>query len=437
MALGGGVFTTQNKILPGSYVNFVSASRAGAELGERGFVALPVALSWGVEGEVFTVTNEQFIKHADTYFGYDYTSDNLQNLRELFKYAKTVYFYRLNKEPVKAFNTYATAKYAGVRGNDIDIVISKNVDDNTKYDVKTYVSSSLKDAQTVTDASGLVGNNWVNFATGAILAETAGTPLTGGTDGSDITGSEWSGALNALEPYSFNVLICNSTETITKNLCINFVKRLRDEVGAKCQVVVYKLNTADSEAIISVENKLNGEATESGKLVYWVGGLEASCEVNKSCTNRIYDGELDVDVKYTQIDLEDALIAGKFMFHKVGNDIRVLEDINTLVNYTTEKNDDFKYNQTIRVIDQIANDIASMFNTRYLGIIPNDNAGRVSLWNDIVKHHQELQRLRAIENFEADDVKVEAGDSKKAVVVTDNITIVNAMAQLYMTVIVA
>ena len=78
-----------------------------------------------------------------------------------------------------------------------------------------------------------------------------------------------------------------------------------------------------------------------------------------------------------------------------------------------------------------------MFNTRYLGVIPNDNAGRVSLWNDIVKHHQELQRLRAIEDFEPEDVIVQAGDDKKAVIVTDNVTVVNAMAQLYMTVIVA
>lgn len=437
MALGGGVFTTQNKILPGSYINFVSAARAGAELGERGFVALPIALSWGKEGEVFTVTNEQFIKHADRYFGYDYTSDNLQNLRELFKYAKTVYFYRINKTPVKATNTYADAKYAGVRGNDITIVITKNVDDNTKYDVKTFVSGSLKDTQTVATASGLVSNEWVDFKTSATLAETAGTPLANGTDGSTITGSEWTSALNALESYSFNVLICNSTDTTTKNLCINYVKRLRDEVGAKCQVVVHKLNTADSEAVISVENNLVGEVSATAKLVYWVGGAEASCEVNKSCTNRKYDGELDIDVAYTQSDLEDALEAGKFIFHKVGNDVRVLEDINTLTTYTTEKNDDFRYNQTIRVIDQIANDIATLFNTRYLGKIPNDNAGRVSLWNDIVKHHQELQTLRAIENFEPEDVVVEAGDSKKAVVVTDNITVVNAMAQLYMTVIVA
>ena len=30
MALGGGIFTSQNKILPGTYINFVSAKKASA-----------------------------------------------------------------------------------------------------------------------------------------------------------------------------------------------------------------------------------------------------------------------------------------------------------------------------------------------------------------------------------------------------------------------
>ena len=98
------------------------------------------------------------------------------------------------------------------------------------------------------------------------------------------------------------------------------------------------------------------------------------------------------------------------------------------------KGDIFKDNQTIRVIDQIANDIAVLFNTKYLGVVPNDNAGRISLWADIVQHHQNLQTIRAIENFTDADVAVAQGETKKAVVVTDAVTVVNAMEKLYMTV---
>jgi hypothetical protein len=145
-----------------------------------------------------------------------------------------------------------------------------------------------------------------------------------------------------------------------------------------------------------------------------------------------------MNVNYTQTQLERAIQGGKFAFHRVGgSDIRVLADINSLVNVTLEKGEDFKQNQTIRVLDQIGGDIAVLFNTKYLGVVPNDNDGRISLWSDIVQHHEQLQTIRAIENFSGDDVTVEQGDTKRAVKVTDKVTPVNAMAQLYMTVYVA
>ena len=64
MALGGGVFVTQNKVLPGSYINFVSASAASASLSDRGTAAFPITLSWGEDGKVFTVTAEEFQKDS-------------------------------------------------------------------------------------------------------------------------------------------------------------------------------------------------------------------------------------------------------------------------------------------------------------------------------------------------------------------------------------
>lgn len=47
MGLGGGTFVTVGeKTMPGSYINFVSASRANFALSERGFVAIPLELDW-------------------------------------------------------------------------------------------------------------------------------------------------------------------------------------------------------------------------------------------------------------------------------------------------------------------------------------------------------------------------------------------------------
>ena len=62
--------------------------------------------------------------------------------------------------------------------------------------------------------------------------------------------------------------------------------------------------------------------------------------------------------------------------------------------------------------------------------------GRNALWLDIVQHHENLQDIGAIEGFSGENVTVEPGETKKSVVVSDVVTVVNAMEQLYMTVVV-
>jgi hypothetical protein len=276
----------------------------------------------------------------------------------------------------------------------------------------------------------------VKFKTDAELKLTAATPLTGGTNG-EVTGSSHQTYLDKIESYTYNTMGVVVTDDITKKLYVAFNKRLRDEMGIKFQLVVYKYTAADFMGVISVENKITDEGYSEASLVYWVTGAEAGCAVNKSCQNKKYDGEFSVDVDYTQTELSKGIKAGKLMLHNVNGDVRVLEDINTMTTTTDDCGDVFKDNQTIRVIDQIGNDDAVLFNTKYLGVVPNNAAGRTSLWSDLAKICQQLQDLGAIEDFSDSDVTVEQGDTKKAVVVSMAITVVNAMGKLYMTVTVA
>lgn len=431
MALGGGSFLTTNKILNGSYFNFISVTKANANLSDRGVATMPLELNWGATG-VIEVTSGDFQKDCMKIFGYPYTADEMKGLRDLFLNIRTLYAYRLNGAGNKASNDYATAKYSGIRGNDIKIQIQANVDNPDNYDVVTYIDTTKVDAQTVSSASELVDNDYVVFDKEASLSITASTPLTGGTN-STVDGSAHSGYLTAIEPYGFNAMGVETSDATTKTLYASFVKRMREEVGSKFQLVLHN-KPADYEGTVNVKNTcVEGDE----KLVYWVTGIVAGTNVNKSALNKIYDGEFTVNATYTQKQLENAIQNGEFTLHQVNNDIRVLADINSMVTVTSEKGDVFKSNQTIRVCDQIANDIAVLFNTRYLGVVPNDNAGRTSLWADIVKHHQQLQTLRAIQDFAPDDVIVVEGDTKDSVLVTDTINVVNAMGKLYMNVYVA
>lgn len=431
MAFGGGAFTAQNKTLPGAYINFVSAANASSALSDRGIATIALPLNWGVDDKVFTVTASDFKKNSNTIFGYSVDADELKPVREIFKNAITLHCFRLNGGGKQAECTFAKAKYTGTRGNDIAIVIEKNVDEQSKFDVKTVFDNKTVDTQIVAKASELVDNDFVTFISSANLIVTAKTALTGGTNGT-ADGESHQKYLDKIERYSFNAMGVATEDDSTKELYISFCKRLRDEVGKKFQLVVYN-KKADYEGVVNLKNDVTDGATKAD-LVYWVTGLIAGVAVNKSCTNTKYDGEYTVNVDYTQAQLEQAIKDGEFTLQQSDDNICVLSDINSLVTVTVAKGDDFKSNQTIRVLDQIANDIAVMFNTRYLGIIPNDRGGRNSLWKDIVKHHKELEQIRAIEDFNSDTVIVEQGDTKKSVVVTEAVTPVNAMEQLYMTV---
>ena len=435
MALGGGTFLTQNKILPGAYINFVSVAKASATLSDRGIATIPLDMDWGPENQVVTVELADFLKNSQKIFGYAYTAEKLKPMREIFKHAKTVYFFRLNASGVKAANTFATAKYPGTRGNDLRTVITENEKSELEsklYDVATFLGTVQVDFQTGIKAiADLKPNDYVDWITSASISLTASLPLKNGTNGT-VEDAAYQTYLDKMEAYNFNAMGCPSNKSTIAELFAAFCKRMRDDVGKKFQVVCFR-NLADYEGVVSVKNTIVGK-TDDPALIPWATGVVAGTAVNKSATNMDYDGEYSVDTDYTQTELENGIREGSFMFHQVDEKVVVLEDINSFISITDEKSSDFSSNQTIRVLDQIANDIAVLFGKKYIGKVPNDASGRVSLWNDIVKHHMELQNIRAIENFNPDNVTVVQGDTKKAVVVTDYVTPVNAMAQLYMTV---
>ena len=458
MAYGGGTWLAQNKILPGAYINFSSVSKASATLSDRGIAAAPFELDWGAPGVLRLIEQGEFQKESFDLFGHGYTDDEMLPLREIFLHATKVYCYRLDASgAVKASCDFATAKYVGTRGNDIRIVVEADADVSSGYIVKTMVGSKVIDEQKVTDFAKLKDNDWIDFKAGCVLGTKpseseddstvyvpAGTyPLTGGTNGT-VNGEAHQNFLDAIESCSFNTLCCPVADDDTvKSLYVAFTKRVRDKLGSKFQLVGYDLSNPDYMGVINLKNSCNHPKianVNKASLVYWLTGAEAACNINRSLTNTAYDGELEIVIKgvsETQAQLEDAMKSGKLAFHNSNGKIVILEDINSLVTLEENLGDIFQMNQTVRVCDQIANDIAVLFVTRYLGIVQNDATGRASLWNDIVYYLKELLRLRAIENLDTDKVTVELGRNKKTVLVNiNNLSVVNAMSQLYMAVVI-
>lgn len=451
MSLGGGGWQFQNKKLPGTYINFVSKVRATTDIANRGYATMPLVLDWGVENEVFMVTAEDFQKSSMKYFGYDYASDKLMGLRDLFKNLKVGYFYRISNNAKKAKCAIAEAKYAGIRGNDINVVISADVDSPDKFNVITYMLvdgaiTEVDKQKTISTWDDVIDNDYVNFIRTSNIAATAGMPLTGGSNGDAVTALQYQEYLDAIEPYYFNCMGYVGTDTAIQDLFIQFVKRMRQDVGAKYQLVIFNKEHVDYEGVISLKNNVIDKGQSPAAAVYWLTGAEASCAINASCTNKIYDGEFTINTKYSQTELIKAVDSGMLMFQNVTDAVsgdivgttNIVTDINTFISFEKNKNEDFALNQVIRVLDQSAIDISRLFNKTYVGKEQNDADGRIALWGDIVALHKEYQRIRAIQNFKADDVPIPTqGEAKTAVLSEYAIQPTCCMEKLYMTIYVA
>ncbi len=424
MAIGGN-FLTHNKILPGAYINFVSKARALGGLSERGVVAFAMKNNWGEEEKVITIFAEDFEKKALEIFGYEYTSEKLKPIREIFKNAREIKFFRLGtgtKATATIDELTITALYNGTRGNDIKIKISKGLEQ--KFTVFTYLKDKLVDEQTVSNISELKDNKFVTFAgEGVLNSNNAGQSLLTGTD-LDARNIDYSKFLEKIEAENFNVLIYDGEDDTTKGLFTNFTKRLRDDEGIKITTVLHNYTKADYEGIISLKNEK--------ELLYWLAGALAGAEINESITNKKYDGEYEFDAKFSNATLKEAIKNGEILFYSDCGEKKILKDINTFTSFSSDKNSDFSNNQIIRILDSTANDIARIFNEFYLGKMQNDELGRDIFKAEVISYFRQLQSIRAIDNFDDKDISIAKGTEKGDIILDVLIEPVSCMDKLYM-----
>ncbi|MBS6644546.1 MAG: phage tail sheath family protein [Clostridiaceae bacterium] len=441
--MAGGTWKSQNKKQPGVYINVRSNKKTSISPGDRGIVAVCEPLSWGPEGRLITVNA------GDDYMpviGYDETSSKALFLREIFKGsdhtagAVKVLLYRPEAAgAAKAEKTIqpltVTARYNGLRGNDISIAVAADPDAEGSYTVQTIVDGTIRDAQTAKTVEDLQANDWVEFSGTGALTASAGTALTGGKDGTAASAAHAS-FLTALEPHEFHILIYDGTDNTVQAAYIAFAQRLRDELGKKCQLVTSGAECS-SEAVISVKNGVvlsDGTTLTPQQATWWVGGAEAGANYNESLVYAQYPGAVDVEPRLTNAEIDAALEAGQILFFEEFGSVKVMSDINTLTSYQPEKGEEFSLNQVIRTLDTIANDVYKNFSLNYIGKTQNNEDGRMLLKAWIVGYLNEIQANGGIQNFEAEDVTVAAGTAINAVVILIAIQPVSAIEKIYITV---
>lgn len=436
MALGGGTFKNMDKPLPGAYVNNVSAAKNLDLTGLHGIVAIALEWDYGNKGDLIKLKSGDFSILCKQALGYDLWDEKLKGIRELVENTTEVYFYILNDNK-KASNTHAEAKKGGTRGNALAIRIQTNVDDPSKKDVITLLDNETVDKQIVSEKTELVDNEFVKFKKTVELEDVVKSELSGGTNG-DVVVKDHQTFLARMETVSFNTLACLSLDKEIQKLYVAYTKRMREDVGLKFATILKLIDAPgeelyNHESIVAIENKVLDKGAKGNELVYFTAAIYASTPFGKSNLNKKYTGEFKVNTEYTQGQLTQLAKEGKFVYHQVGDEVRVLEDINSLTTFTEEKGEEFKENQVVRIVDALAIEDAIVFNTMYLGKVNINKSALESYENKVRDIREHFVDEGALVDYDK-DIKVEKVEGVRgAVKVTSGVRPAECFRQLYAT----
>lgn len=440
--MAGGTWNRQDKVRPGVYIRFSSAENLSLTIGNRGVVTICEPLSWGPVAQVTEIKADSDLL---PYTGYSLTDPKNRFLREIFKGSsrtlppQTVLLYRpAASSAAEASATVApltiTARYPGVRGNDISVIITELTEPADTFTVQTLVSGEVVNSQTAKTVEELAANEWVTFSGTGALTASAGIALTNGSDGT-VTSTAYSSYLEAIEPYPFDIMIYDGTDPTVQTAMTAFIQRIAEEAGQYSQLVASGLTNPDSRYVINVESGVtldDGTALTAAQTTWWVGGAQAGALYNESLTYAQYPGAVAVSPLMTNAQYVEALQAGELVLLADNGVVKVEQDINSLVTYNQEIGEVFHKNRVMRLCNTIANDLYRQFSENFIGVVNNNEEGRAILQGVIVGYLLDIQANQGIQNFAAEDVQVLPGEAIDAIVVNIAIQPVDAIEKIYL-----
>lgn len=429
--MAGGSFQSQNKIRPGAYIKFQGVPSNDNIVGSRGIVTMAAPIGWGPEDELIKVTvADLYSNKLEKILGFNVYSASAKLFKAALENAHTLLVYRADKGGTKASvqidvasnkKLKVTAKYAGTTGNNISISIKEAFAGG--YSVNTFLGSTQKDSQIVTDIKDLVANDFVTFEGEGVIAQTAvNTLLTGGANGTP-TNQMYTEYLAKLKTTQFDTLAAfkiGDTELFNGGTIKEFIQEMRETRGIKCQAVINNYVAANYEGVISTYNQgvkyADGTELTAEEFVVWMAGATAGADVTESNTYKVVANAVEVTGNVLEDDIETLITSGYVIISKRRDGAIVVEkDINTLVNLRDDVTDAFKENKVIRLLDAVANHIALDFEQNYAGKVVQDANGRALFKASIISYLTELQNSGAIINFNSStDVTVEAGEQVDA-----------------------
>ena len=262
--------------------------------------------------------------------------------------------------------------------------------------------------------------------------------MSGGTDPT-VSATDYANFLTAIEPYQFDIIIYDGTDSSTIQAFAQFAERISNNVGQKCQAVMAGSTAAgsNSEFVIAVNNGVvlsDGTELTAGQATWWVGGAEAGALYNQSLTYAQYPNAAEAKPKLADAQAEAALKSGQLCFIDNFGAVKVCQDINSLTTFTADKGQEFSKNRVMRVLMQFCNDVYEHFSNYFIGKVDNNEVGRNLLKGWIVGYLNEMMANNGIRDFTAEDVTVEPGNSVDSVLINVAIRPVDSIEKIYMSV---
>lgn len=372
--MAGGKFDKlAGKVRPGTYMNFESTRSDTVGTSERGTVIIPLLKpSYGPAGSYIELTNAG-PDAAYAKLGYSvYDSDpNRQMLliREAFKNASKVLVY-IPKEGTKAVAKHelepsltATAKHGGTRGNALTVTVAANPVGG--FDVTVSLAGNTaayyEGLSTVDD---LIAQDceYVTFTGSGALAAIAAMNLTGGTDAT-VQNDDLTTFMDTWEKVKFNTVAMPVTDSSMKAAIKTKIKYLRESMGRGVQAVVPDF-PADYEGIISIKNgyAIDDDKLSAAEATAWVAGASAGASYVESLTYDAVDGATDLVDALTHEEYVDAINKGHFAFSiSEENKVIVEYDINSLTSFKQPKDETYRKNRVVRVMDTFQESIQLNF----------------------------------------------------------------------------
>ena len=485
--MAGGTWRIQNKVRPGVYINVKGDGKPvlTTPLG-RLLMFQNKPLGWGKKGIIELTATSDFTALT----GHKNTDEVLAPVHEALKGAETVLLLNdfdggakstSTKEGVYTIN----AKYEGEQGNNISVsfVPSPLVDDAKTQDItvttlfgtkqvdqaKITLPLANKEAITaaeLTDEKQLeVHNDYVDITFGTNPADVtkelnskgeyplytaifngltqnaANVFLTGGSNGTNKVVDDMNDYLEN-EFYAVATTAGWDESSNIHKLLVEEIKLLRENVGIKVRGVV-----PNSTGVVynyeGVSTVLNGYVLNDGTVITpniataRFAGMSASATPDQALTYTQLDDAAEAKPKLNNDKTIEALNAGQIVFTtRAGNRVVIEQDINSLTKFTSTKPKDFSKNRIIRTLDEICTNTTQTFETSFLGKVSNNDFGRDLFKANRVSYLSGLESQNMIRDFDPNDLTIDQGNDKDAVLMDLYVTPVDSMEKLYVNLVV-